>query len=117
MARILLLFSALVYYSVSFGQSEAIEFTRAQEINSFGYELMLEGNHDKAKGYFLKAIELDSTQISFFYNLSNIYLKTSRIQLAQQTYDEIKQRFPTESDIYICILEIFFKRIKTTMLQ
>lgn len=69
-------------------------------------------NYDKAISYFLKAINLDDTNISYKFNLAIIYDKAQKIEKALEMYSEVVKNYFSTNNNSIPI-EVVKKRIET----
>ncbi|MGM0581671.1 MAG: tetratricopeptide repeat protein [Bacteroidota bacterium] len=79
----------------------------ANEINNKGYTLLENGHYSKAILQFQEAIELDNTQIIYFYNLADACLKLEDNNCALEAYTNAKQYYPDEADLYMYTGDIY----------
>lgn len=69
-------------------------------------------NYDKAISYFLKAINLDDSNISYKFNLAIIYDKAGKFEKALEMYSEVVKNYFNTNNNSIPI-EVVKKRIET----
>lgn len=79
----------------------------ASELNNKGYTLLENGHYGKAILQFQDAIELDNSQIIYFYNLADACLKLKDNNCALEAYTKAKQYYPDEADLYMFTGDIY----------
>ncbi|WMN11505.1 tetratricopeptide repeat protein [Marivirga salinae] len=79
----------------------------AGTLNNKGYTLLENGQYSKAILQFQEAIELDNSQIIYFYNLADACLKLEDNNCALEAYTNAKQYHPEEADLYMFTGDVY----------
>ena len=96
-----LLFTSFFFFHVS-GQLSVDDFNRAIELNNQGYELLSTGRFNDAARYFMKAIELDSTERKYYLNLNSACNEMKNFKLSRKYFDIAKRIFFEDDEIFYC---------------
>ncbi|GAA4836642.1 tetratricopeptide repeat protein [Algivirga pacifica] len=72
----------------------------AEALNYQGFQLLEDGRYPLAKAYFWEAIQIDSTNIDYFYNLGMACLQDKDYAFALKAYRIAKNSFPDFPDLY-----------------
>lgn len=72
----------------------------ANQWNSKGYELMMDGDYAQAKTYFWKAIKKDPKVVYYYENLANACTQSGDQEGLLKCYASAKQNLPNEPDIF-----------------
>lgn len=72
----------------------------ANEWNSEGYQLMMDGKYTQAKALFWKAIQKDPKVIYYYENLANACTESNDQQGLMKCYETAKKNLSTEPDIF-----------------
>jgi len=80
---------------------DIFDFNReATRLNDQGFELLNLKKYEEAIPLFKKAIEMDTTNITYFENLGLAYKKTKAYSKMLANYQKAIQYFPFEPDLY-----------------
>lgn len=80
---------------------DILDYNReAARLNDRGFELLGEKNYESAIPLFEQAIELDTSNITYFENLGLAYKKTKSYSKMLANYQKAIQYFPFEPDLY-----------------
>lgn len=86
----------------AFAQMTVDDFNRAIELNNTGYELLAEGKFTDASRYFMKAIELDSTERKYYLNLNSACNELKNFRLSRTYFEKAKKIFYEDDEIFYC---------------
>lgn len=97
----LLLFSSFCFF-IAPAQLSVDDFNRAIELNNQGYELLSNGSYNDASRYFMKAIELDSTERKYYLNLNSACNEMKNFKLSRKYFEIAKRIFFEDDEIFYC---------------
>lgn len=72
----------------------------ANEWNTKGYQLMMDGNYVEAKDYYWKAITKDPKVVYYYENLANACTESNDQEGLLKCYQTAKKNLPGEPDIF-----------------
>ncbi len=78
------------------------DLNRAIELNNTGFDLLAQSKFTEASRYFMKAIELDSTERKYYLNLNSACNELKNFRLSRTYFEKAKKIFYEDDEIFYC---------------